>query len=120
MRFQSTPQVSQVITRPAPIKGINAYDALIAPTEGFALILRNLFAQPYGVQVRHGYVRHCEGLDGAVETVMSHNTSPPKLYAFSAGDPDAILYDVTAPNTAPVSKINDLTNARWQHINFPN
>ena len=120
MRFQPTPQVSQVITRPSPIKGINAYDAIISAPEGFALILRNLFAQPYGMQVRHGYVRHCEGLDGAVETVMSHNTSPPKLYAFSAGDPDSILYDVTTPNTAPTVEIDDLTNARWQHINFPN
>ena len=119
MRFGAVPQVSQVVTRPAPIKGINAFDAIIAAPEGFALILRNLFAQPYGVQVRHGYVRHCEGLDGNVETVMSHNALTPKLYAFSDGDPDAILYDVTTPNTAPVVMIDDLSNARWQHINFP-
>ncbi len=120
MRFSPARQVSKVTTRSSPVRGINAYDAIISAPEGFALIMRNLFAQPYGVQVRHGYVRHCEGLDGDVETVMSHNTLTPKLYAFSAGDPDAILYDVTTPNAAPVSKIDDLSNARWQHINYPN
>ena len=98
MRFSPARQVSKVTTRSSPVRGINAYDAIISAPEGFALIMRNLFAQPYGVQVRHGYVRHCEGLDGDVETVMSHNTLTPKLYAFSAGDPDAILYDVTTPN----------------------
>ena len=120
MRFSPARQVSKVTTRSSPVRGINAYDAIISAPEGFALIMRNLFAQPYGVQVRHGYVRHCEGLDGDVETVMSHNTLTPKLYAFSAGDPDAILYDVTTPNAVPTVKIDDLTNARWQHINYPN
>jgi hypothetical protein len=120
MRFAPIPQISQVVTRPAPIKGINAYDSIIAMSEGFALILRNLFAQPYGVQVRKGYVRHCEGLDGPVETVMSHNKGTPKLYAFSQGTSNATLYDVTTANAAPIVKDATLTNARWQHINFPN
>jgi hypothetical protein len=120
MRFAPTPQVSNVLSRPAPVKGINAYDSIISMPEGFALILRNLFAQPYGVQVRRGYVRHCEGLDGPVETVMSHNKSTSKLYAFAQGTVSATLYDVTAANAVPVVKDDTLTNARWQHINFPN
>jgi hypothetical protein len=120
MRFGAIQQVSKVLTRPSPIRGINAYDSIISMPEGFALILRNLFAQPYGVQVRHGYVRHCEGLDGDVETIMSHNKATPKLYAFSQAATEAILYDVTTPNAAPVEKKNALANARWQHINFPN
>jgi hypothetical protein len=120
MKFGAVNRVSKVVTRPASVKGINAYDGIGGMPEGYALILRNLFAQPYGCQVRRGYVRHAEGLDGNVETVMSHNIATPKLYAVSAGDPDSILYDVTTPNAAPVSKIDDLSNARWQHINFPN
>ena len=128
MRFTDTqrrpghPMISKVTTRPAPIKGINSYDSIAGMEEGYAFLLRNLFAQPYGCQVRRGYVRHCEGLDGKVETLASHNTTSPKLYAFADGGPVNLttLYDVTTPNAAPVSKETLLTNARWQTINFPN
>jgi|PlaIllAssembly_1097288.scaffolds.fasta_scaffold01021_4 hypothetical protein len=126
MRFEAIQQVSNVFTRPAPVKGINAYDAIIAMPEGFALILRNLFAQPYGVQVRHGYVRHAVGLEGDVETLMSHNTTVPKLYAFSSAPAEnratlqGIMYDVTTANAPPFEVGFGYANARWQHINFPN
>jgi len=120
MRFAATQQVSQVLSRPAPVKGLNAYDSIIGMPEGFALVLRNLFAQPYGVKVRNGYVRHSSGLEGPVETLMSHNALTKKLYAFSQGALNATLYDVTLPNDPPVVKSSSLTNARWQHINFPN
>lgn len=117
---QGTRQVSKVTTRPAPVKGINAYDSIVAMPEGFALLLRNFFAQPYGCQVRRGYRKHVTGLNGPVETVASHNNADNKLYAFVQDSPNAVLYDVTAPNVAGVSKLTGLTNARWQHINFPN
>jgi hypothetical protein len=113
--------VSKVTTRPAPVKGLNAYDSIVAMPEGFALVLRNFFAQPYGVQVRRGYARHVTGLLGNVETVASHNLgADPKLYAFVKEPTEAILYDVTTPNVPGVVKLNGLTNARWQQINFPN
>ena len=51
---------------------------------------------------------------------MSHNALAAEAVRLRAGDPDAIIYDVTTPNTHPSSEIDDLTNARWQHINFPN
>lgn len=115
------PMKSRVTTQPAPVKGLNAYDSIVGMSDGFALVLRNLYAQPYGCQVRRGYVRHATGLDGPVETVMSHNAGTPHLYAFSKTAAAASLYDVTAPNTdAPTAILDDLTNARWQHINFPN
>ncbi len=115
-------QVSRTVTRSAPIRGINAYDGFGSMPDGFALILRNLFAQPYGCQVRRGYVLHC-ALPGEVETVASHNVNPPKLYAWSldTGSDEATMYDVTAANDpAPPVILTSLDNARWQHINFPN
>ena len=143
-------QQSKLTTRPAPIKGLNAFDGIGAMPEGFALTLRNLFAQPYGCQVRKGYVLHASGLPGRVETVMSHNTgATPKLYAISnqgglysndeyfdttknplhldereaAPAPFAgvsSLYDITAGGAVGPSKLDNLTTARWQHVNFPN
>jgi hypothetical protein len=122
MAIPGIPQNSKLAVRPAPVKGINAYDALGFMPEGYALVLRNLYAQPYGCQVRRGYVRHVEGLGGEVESLMSHNLgTDPKLYCVIAQDPGvASLYDVTTPNAPGVPILeNDLTNARWQHINFP-
>ena len=117
------PQTSKTLTRPAPVKGINAYDALGFMPEGYALTLRNMFSQPYGCQVRHGYVQHVVDLPGKVESVMSHNTgADPKLYAVLEEEPGiASMYDVTTPNTPGTAVIDGtLTNARWQHANFAN
>lgn len=121
MPFQGIPQVSKPVTRPAPIKGINAYDSIVAMGEGYALILRNFFAQPYGCQVRRGYVRHVGGIEGNVESLCAHNMGDSKkLYCFADQGTKTTMYDVTDANVAPVSVLEDLSNARWQHINFAN
>lgn len=122
MRFGAIKQVSRAVTQTSPIRGINAYDGIASMPEGFALVLRNLFAQPYGVQVRHGYVQHVTGLGGEVQTLCSHNlvNGPPKLYAFAWEDPAGELYDVTTPNVPGVLKLAGLSSGWWQHINFPN
>jgi hypothetical protein len=112
--------VSKPTTRPAPVKGLNAYDSIVAMPEGYALVLRNLYAQPYGCQVRRGFHKHVGGLNGPVESLASHNTSQgSKLYAFVQDSSDAKLYDVTVQNVA-TQKLAGLTNARWQHINIAN
>jgi hypothetical protein len=109
-------QVSKATTRPAPVKGLNAYDSIVAMPEGYALVLRNLYAQPYGCQMRRGYHLHVGGLGAAVETLASHNTSVgSSLYAF-AGDK---MLDVTVQNVA-TQLLSGLTNARWQHCNTAN
>lgn len=121
MKFDATRQVSKVVTVPAPVKGINAYDAISAMPDGYALVLQNMFAQPYGVQVRHGYVVH-EAVAGSVtKTLCSHNTSTgSKLYAFSVLNDVRYMNDVTAPNIPSIAKLTGLVSARWQHVNFPN
>ena len=120
MKFGTVPQVSKVLTRPASIKGINAYDGIGGMPEGYALVLRNFFPQPYGCQVRRGYVRHTDGITGEVETLMSHNVAIPQLYAIADDAGNGTIYNATTPNADPVLEIDGLTNARWQHINFPN
>lgn len=121
MSIQGIRQVAKTVTRPAPIKGINAYDSIVAMGEGYALILRNFFAQPYGCQVRRGYVRHVGGIPGNVETVCAHNMSDGKaLYCFSNEGVKATMYNVTDPAVPAASVLEDLSNARWQHINFAN
>lgn len=143
-------QTSKLVTRPSPIKGINAFDGIGFMPEGYAMTLRNLFAQPYGCQARRGYVQHVVDLNGEVESLMSHNKGAnPQLYAMvnegvgrdggdfidplynplHLADPKnepvpqitpASLYNVTVPNAPGVLEISGLTNARWQHVNFPN
>ena len=114
-------QVSQTQTRPAPIKGLNSYDSIVAMGEGYALILRNFFAQPYGCQVRRGYVKHVDAIPGVVESLCAHTTSTDKkLYCFANEAAGATMYDVTTPNVAAVSVMEDLANARFQHANFSN
>jgi hypothetical protein len=133
MKVTPRRQVAKVTTRPATVKGLNAYDSIVEMPEGFALVLRNLFAQPYGCQVRRGYRQHVTGLLGKVETVASHNKAGGnKLYAFVKPEGtgiDASLFDVTEPTLIPpppalpaviVPIATGLTNARWQHINFAN
>jgi hypothetical protein len=114
-------QTSKLLTRPSPIKGINAFDALGFMPEGYALSLRNMFAQPYGCQVRHGFVQHVVGLPGPVRSLMSHNLgTDPQLYAVVDDAGDASLYNVTIPNAAGVMETALTGNSVWQHVNFPN
>lgn len=118
---QGARQTSKLLTRPAPVKGINAFDALGFMPEGYALTLRNMFAQPYGCQVRRGYVQHVVDLPGPVESLCSHNLgASPQLYAFVEDSGNGSLYNVTVANAPGEYETGGFTNARWQHVNFPN
>ena len=102
-------QSSALTTVPAAVKGLNAYDAIGAMPEGFAIVLRNLFAQPYGCQLRKGYVIHQEVV-GLPETLMAHNKVSPKLYAAIGTK----IFDVTVLNAVPIEVTGlTITNDRW-------
>lgn len=122
MRQAAVRQVSQVTTSSAPVKGLNAFDSIVSMPPGFALVLRNFYAQPYGCQVRRGYRKHCvDGILGYVESLCAHNNvAAPSIYAFADDAGVATMYDVTTPNVAAVPKLTGLKNARWQHMNFSN
>ena len=122
MKQQAIRQVAQVTTTPAPVKGLNAYDSIVAMPPGFAIVLRNFFAQPYGCQVRKGYRKHVtEGILGNVESLASHNgLTGSKLYAWALDNTTGTMYDVSTPNAPAVQKLTGLKNARWQHCNLAN
>lgn len=116
-------QVSKVTSKAAPVKGLNAFDSLVTMPEGFAVIMRNMFPQPYGCQVRHGFVRHAMGLGGNVETLASHNKPAGNtLYGFVAIGTACNICDITVPNQVNPTPVRIVpnANARWETINFAN
>lgn len=121
MRQRGIRQISVPTTTPAPVRGLNAYDSIVSMPKGFALVLRNFYAQPYGCSVRKGFRRHCtEGILGNVESLVSHNAMNKKLYAFADDSGDTTMYEVTVPNAVAVPVITGLSNARWQSTSLPN
>ena len=46
MKQRGIQQVSAVTTTPAPVRGLNSYDSIVSMPKGFALVLRNCYAQP--------------------------------------------------------------------------
>jgi hypothetical protein len=96
-------------------------DSLLTMQPTDATILRNFLTQPYGCEVRKGYVRHATGLGFPVETLIEHinaqSATPDKLFAFAGPQ----MFDVTDPGDqvrTPV--LTGLSNARWYHIGVAN
>lgn len=102
----------------APIGGWDAISPLSAMPPENAIELINWFPQPGYVEVRRGYVIHCDtGTGDPVETLMSYQgptVNSPRLFAASDGQ----VFDVTL-NT-PTQVLSGLLNNRWQHVNFSN
>ena len=119
----ATKQVSKVTSKSSPVKGLNAFDSLVTMPEGFAVIMRNMFPQPFGCQVRHGFVQHATGLGSNVETLASHaKATGSVLYAFMSIGSSCNICDITVPNQnnpTPVKIVNN-SNARWETVNFAN
>jgi hypothetical protein len=83
----------------------------------YATVLRNFWAQPYGLEVRKGTVRHATGLPAAVESLFNHisaiSANVRKYYCFSGTS----MYDVTDPgNQVRTSVLTGLSNARWENV----
>jgi hypothetical protein len=114
-------QNHKTVTYPAPIRGLNVSDSLVAMEPTYATVLRNFWAQPYGLEIRKGNVRHATGLPAAVETIFNHisaiGTNARKIYCLSLTS----MYDVTNPgNQARTPVVTGLTNARWENVAISN
>lgn len=100
----------------APVGGWDALSPISAMPEQNAIELTNWFPQPGYVEVRRGYVAHCDtGTGAAVESAMAYQgptVSSPRLFAASAGK----IINVTG--STPVDDITGLLGNRWQHVNF--
>lgn len=116
-RRQVTPnrgQSGSVFSRPAPVGGWNARDALanMPPTDAVSLV--NWFPTPSLCMVRKGKTDFATGLPDVVETVAAYNGASSKLFAASDGK----IYDVTSGGAVGAAVVSGLTSNRFQYINF--
>lgn len=110
-------QVVKTTSLPAPVKGLNARDALASMPPDFALVLDNINCTPTSVDSRDGSVDWVNGITGWVETIM-HYSSPTTGKLFAAAN--NCIYDVTATGAVGAPSVSGLASNRWQWTNFAN
>lgn len=111
-------QTAKSASLPAPVGGLNAFNALADMPTKDALRLDNWFPKPDSVELRRGSTNHVTGFTSPVETLMSFNQASgvPRMFAASG----QFIYDVTGIGAVSSPVQSALTSARWQHINFSN
>ena len=110
--------VSEPVTIPAPVGGLNAKDSLADMPLEDAVRLDNIFPQPNYVQLRKGFSSHRTDVGSAivVRTLMTYakaNGSDELLAV--AGD---TIYDVTSVGSAATVLSTSYTSADFQYANF--
>lgn len=112
------PPANRVATVPAPTGGLNARDSLAAMPATDAVIMRNLWPQPYGCAVRKGYRYHVTGLPTQVDTLATWNgvDGSAKMFAWSGTS----MYDVTSSGAVGAAIVSTLSNAIWQWTSMSN
>ncbi len=112
---ERTQQAGKVVSRPPPVGGWNARDALASmpPTDAVKLI--NWFPYTTYIGVRPGYTASVTGFAAAVETLAPYNgNTTSKLFAASG----TAIYDASTPGVVGAAVQSGLSNARWQDLNF--
>jgi hypothetical protein len=111
---------SRAATIQAPIGGLNAYDSIANMPIQDAVLMDNMYPQPYGGLVRKGYQEWVTNITGTVESLLTWSgaAGSDKMWAMATS---GIMYDVsTSTSTPAVQPISGLSNARWQFTNFAN
>lgn len=116
---QSIRTVSKATTLAAPIGGLNAYDSIANMPIQDAVLMKNLYPQPYGAVMRKGYQEWATGMSGTIESLLTYaaQDGTNKMWGVST---NGIMYDVSSSTAAPTSAVTGLANSRWQFINFAN
>jgi hypothetical protein len=112
-------QVGEVANIPAPTWGWdNGATSLAAMPDDHAIVLDNWFPTTDDVRVRRGSQVHASGMGStAVETLMVYNAlvaANSKMFAVCDGD----FYDATTAGAATVTSVINMSNSRWQWVNF--
>jgi hypothetical protein len=108
-------QTGIVESRPAPVGGWNARDALAAMAPTDAPIMINWWPTPANIQLRQGYIQYATGFPSQVETIMSYRgDTQAKLFAAAGGN----IYDATAGGAIGAPVVSGLSNNRWEYVNF--
>lgn len=111
-----TPQLQSITSKPPPIGGLNARDAIAAMPELDAVNLVNWVPDTYGVRSRKGFSEWAINFpsDKAVEAIMSYIsattvipsgaflTAPTAMPGFLFAATNDGIYDVTSATDAPV------------------
>lgn len=108
-------RVSSSASVPAPIKGLNARDAIANMSPEFAPVMENFFPTPSSVDLRNGYAEHVTGIVDPVETLAFYNDGvTQELFAAA----DEYIYDVTTAGAVGAAVVSGMSNARWQTVNI--
>ena len=120
------PKTNIVVTKPAPVGGLNARDALSAMPETDAVELINWIPDAYGLRSRKGFREWSTGMGAPVKSVMAYfgpsatysadilsnpTEMPGNLFAAT----DAAIYDCTTRGAGPSSSraLSGTENAGW-------
>lgn len=116
---QSIRAVSKATTIAAPIGGLNAYDSIANMPIQDAVLMKNMYPQPYGTVMRKGYQEWATGMSGSIESLLTYaaQNGTNKMWAVST---NGTMYDVSSSTAAPAAAVTGLSNARWQFVNFAN
>ena len=114
---RARPQVGAITPLTIPSKGVNARDTFAVMGAEFAISLKNVIVEPYGIRTRKGYTEWATGLPSTlpVPTLMSYY--PPEAAPAAAAAPfprDNVLSMVVEPRAAdspPPGKLFAGTNA---------
>lgn len=112
---QPKPQVSQALSLPAPVGGINDLDPLAAMEPAFMLDSMNFFPDTDALKIRNGYREWVTGLVNPVKSIFSYNATDGSFKGFAATDVGVFSIDVSA--NAPASVLA-VTNGLFSDTNF--
>lgn len=115
MMQMNTKRVSESYSLPAPVGGLNARDSVAAMPETDAVVMDNWFPRTTDIVTRGGSLDWATELPAVVETLMHYNSGTQnQLFGISEGN----IYDVTASGDVDDPVVEDLTNSRWQFVNY--
>jgi len=101
-----------------PVGGLNFQQPAISLNERNALVLDNLLPKGNYVELRAGFMHHCENIPGSVVSIASYVGKTPadsRVFAFNnRGE----VYNVTNPSKAPARVMRtDQVDGVWESVN---
>lgn len=107
-------QISNSLSRVAPVRGWNTRDPLSAMRPDYARVLENFFPTASGVSLRQGCSDHVVSVPGNVKTLMPfQGPASSKLFAAS----DTKIFDATASASNPAQLVAR-TKGEHVYVNF--
>lgn len=108
-------QTGMTASRPAPVGGWNARDALAAMPPTDAPIIVNWWPTPANVQLRQGFTPFATGFPSQVETIVAYRAGAAgKLFGCAGGK----IYDATGGGAIGAAVVSGLASNRWEYVNF--